>query len=67
MQMAVAEAIEFPSIPTKVTYNEYIEIAKFYSTDKSSVFINGILDKIFQHLKDTNKIVKQGRGLIGEE
>jgi transcription antitermination protein NusB len=66
MQMAVAEAIEFPSIPTKVTYNEYIEIAKFYSTDKSSQFINGILDKIFQHLKDTNKIVKQGRGLIGE-
>lgn len=66
MQMAVAEAIEFPSIPTKVTFNEYLEIAKYYSTSKSSLFINGVLDKIFQHLKDTNRIVKQGRGLIGE-
>lgn len=66
MQMAISEAIEFPSIPTKVTLNEYIEIAKYYSTEKSSVFINGILDKTFQSLKDEKRIRKTGRGLIGE-
>ncbi len=66
MQMAITEAIEFPSIPTKVTLNEYIEIAKYYSTEKSSVFINGILDKTFQTLKTEKKIIKTGRGLIGE-
>jgi N utilization substance protein B len=64
--MAITEAIAFPSIPTRVTINEYLEIAKFYSTEKSSVFINGLLDKIFKYLKETNKIVKTGRGLIGE-
>lgn len=64
--MAITEATSFPSIPTRVTLNEYLEIAKFYSTEKSSVFINGLLDKIFKHLKDENKIVKTGRGLIGE-
>jgi transcription antitermination protein NusB len=66
MQMAITEAIEFKSIPTKVTFNEYLELSKFYSTAKSNVFINGILDKVFEHLKKTNQIVKQGRGLIGE-
>ena len=66
MQMAIAEGIEFPSIPTKVTLNEYLELAKFYSTAKSNIFINGILDKIFQYLKEQNKIKKTGRGLIGE-
>ncbi len=66
MQMAITEVIEFPSIPTKVTLNEYIEIAKYYSTEKSSVFINGILDKTFQHLKTEKIIKKTGRGLIGE-
>jgi N utilization substance protein B len=50
----------------RVTINEYLEIAKFYSTEKSSVFINGLLDKIFKYLKDNQKIVKSGRGLIGE-
>ncbi|HLO60261.1 MAG TPA: transcription antitermination factor NusB [Bacteroidales bacterium] len=64
--MAITEAVAFPSIPTRVTINEYLEIAKFYSTEKSSVFINGLLDKIFKHLKDNQKIVKTGRGLIGE-
>jgi N utilization substance protein B len=64
--MAITEAVSFPSIPTRVTINEYLEIAKFYSTEKSSVFINGLLDKIFKHLKDNQKIVKTGRGLIGE-
>jgi N utilization substance protein B len=66
MQMAIAEGIHFPSIPTKVSLNEYIEISKFYSTDKSSHFINGVLDKIYNHLKAENKIRKTGRGLIGE-
>jgi transcription antitermination protein NusB len=66
MQMAIAEAIEFDSIPVKVTLNEYLELSKYYSTDKSSVFINGILDKVFDELKSSNQILKHGRGLIGE-
>ena len=67
MKMAITEMIEFPSIPTKVTLDEYIEIAKFYSTDKSNIFINGILDKVITQLKAENRIQKQGRGLIGEK
>lgn len=67
LEMAIAEATEFVSIPVKVTMNEYIEISKFYSTKRSNVFINGILDKILNHLKKTNQIIKQGRGLMGEE
>jgi len=66
LEMAISEAIEFPFIPTKVTINEYLEIAKSYSTEKSRIFINGLLDKIFKHLKQTDKIRKTGRGLIGE-
>jgi N utilization substance protein B len=66
LEMAITEAVAFPSIPTRVTINEYLEIAKFYSTEKSSVFINGVLDKIFKHLKEEKRIVKMGRGLIGE-
>ena len=66
MQMAISEAIHFPSIPAKVTLNEYIEISKYYSTEKSSYFINGILDKIFILLRSDDKIKKTGRGLIGE-
>lgn len=64
MKMAVAEVRTFPSIPTKVTLNEYIEISKFYSTPKSNTFINGILDNIFIDLKEGGKIKKVGRGLI---
>ncbi len=66
MQMAISEAINFPSIPSKVTLNEYIEISKYYSTEKSSYFINGILDKVFMLLRTDEKIKKTGRGLIGE-
>jgi N utilization substance protein B len=66
MQMAIAEAIEFSSIPVKVTLNEYLELAKYYSTDKSSIFLNGILDKVFSQLKEQDVIKKTGRGLIGE-
>lgn len=64
MRMALAEIMEFPSIPIKVSLNEYIEIAKDYSTSNSNTFINGILDNIVKHLKKENKIVKTGRGLI---
>ena len=64
MKMALAEAKTFESIPVKVTLNEFIEISKFYSTPKSSKFINGILDKSFQELKSEGIIVKSGRGLI---
>jgi len=66
MQLAVAEFLYFPSIPTKVSLNEYIELSKFYSTDKSRNFINGILDKTLKDLKKTGKVNKLGRGLIGE-
>ena len=66
MQMAITELIAFPSIPTKVTLNEYLEISKFYSTSKSNIFINGVLDKIVSQLKEEKKIQKKGRGLIGE-
>jgi N utilization substance protein B len=67
MEIALTEMIEFPGIPVKVTLNEYIEIAKHYSTPKSGLFINGILDKIVTNLKSEGKIVKQGRGLMGDE
>jgi N utilization substance protein B len=67
MQLALAEILYFPSIPTKVTLNEYIEMAKYYSTEKSRTFINGILDKSLKDLKQSHKVLKTGRGLIGEE
>jgi len=64
MKMALTEAREFSQIPVKVTLNEYIEIAKYYSTPKSSNFINGVLDKVFEEMKTDGKIKKLGRGLI---
>ncbi len=66
MQLAITEFLYFPSIPTKVSLNEYIELSKFYSTEKSRNFINGILDKTLKDLKRSDKVVKTGRGLIGE-
>ncbi|HSH52488.1 MAG TPA: transcription antitermination factor NusB [Bacteroidales bacterium] len=66
MVLAISELIEFNEIPIKVTLDEYIEIAKFYSTQKSNVFINGVLDKIVADLKKEGRIKKSGRGLIGE-
>jgi len=66
MVMAITEMVEFPEIPIKVTLNEYIELAKYYSTNKSNEFINGILDKIIVELKEDKKIIKTGRGLIGD-
>jgi N utilization substance protein B len=62
--MAICEFLKFPSIPVKVTINEYLEIAKEYSTPKSSLFINGILDNLVKEFQNENKIQKTGRGLI---
>ncbi len=64
MRMAITELIHFSSIPVKVTINEYLEISKEFSTPKSNLFINGILDKIYADLKDSGKIRKTGRGLL---
>lgn len=64
IKMALAEFIHFPSIPTKVTLNEYVEISKMYSTDKSRDFINGILDRLLKKLQNQGVIKKEGRGLI---
>ena len=64
LKMAICEFVHFPSIPEKVTINEYLEIAKEYSTPKSSIFINGILDKLVKEYKTTGKIQKVGRGLL---
>ncbi len=61
---AIAEAEDFPSIPLRVTMNEYIDIAKCYSTESSGGFINGILDRIIARLTDEGKIVKSGKGLL---
>ena len=64
MEMAITEMLNFRSIPIKVTINEYIELAKNYSTPKSKQFINGILDGISKELSENGKIRKSGRGLI---
>jgi N utilization substance protein B len=64
MKMAIAEAKTMESIPLKVTLNEYIELAKYYSTPKSNGFINGVLDQLFAKLNDEKGIKKVGRGLI---
>ncbi len=64
IKMAICEFLKFPSIPTKVTINEYLEIAKEYSTPKSSIFINGILDNLVKDFQSTDRIKKIGRGLL---
>ncbi|MCB9345287.1 MAG: transcription antitermination factor NusB [Lewinellaceae bacterium] len=63
LKMALCELLHFPTIPTKVTLNEFVEISKTYSTDKSKEFINGILDRLMKELLDKGRIVKEGRGL----
>lgn len=65
MKMALCEFLNISSVPTRVTMNEYIEISKEYSTPKSKVFINGILDKLLAELKAQKKVRKIGKGLIG--
>ncbi|ELR70700.1 Transcription termination protein NusB [Fulvivirga imtechensis AK7] len=64
LEMAICEMINFPSIPVKVTINEYIEVAKRYSTPKSKTFINGVLDVIAEELTSSGTVKKSGRGLI---
>ena len=64
MHMAICEMLNFEEIPVKVTINEYLELAKTYSTPKSSKFINGILDSLYNDFKSSGHIIKRGRGLI---
>ena len=64
IKMAMAELLFFPTIPAKVTMNEYIEISKDYSTPKSNIFINGILDKTIRDFEESGRLNKSGRGLI---
>jgi transcription antitermination protein NusB len=61
---AVSEIVKLPSIPVKVTFNEYIELAKLFGSEKSGSFINGILDKIIKYMAENNLFKKTGRGLI---
>ena len=64
LKMAICEFLKFPSIPVKVTINEYLEVAKEYSTPKSSIFINGILDSLVKEYQANNTLLKTGRGLM---
>ena len=64
MKMAICEFLNFPSIPVRVTINEYIEISKDYSTNKSSYFINGVLDKISKEFSKDKRLQKNSRGLL---
>lgn len=64
LKMGICEFLKFPSIPVKVTINEYLEIAKEYSTPKSSIFINGILDNLVKEFTESNRLHKTGRGLL---
>ncbi|WP_375251995.1 transcription antitermination factor NusB [Dokdonia donghaensis] len=63
IKMALCEFLKFPTIPVKVTINEYLEISKEYSTPKSSIFINGILDKLVKQYEREKRLKKEGRGL----
>lgn len=64
IKMAVCELIDFPTIPTKVTINEYVDLSKMYSTDKSREFVNGILDRMMKKFKEDGTVKKEGRGLL---
>jgi N utilization substance protein B len=64
LKMAICEFLRFPSIPVKVTINEYLEIAKEYATPKSSIFINGVLDNLVKDFQKADKLKKTGRGLM---
>lgn len=64
MKMAITELLHFSSIPVKVTLNEFIEISKMYSTPKSKIFINGILDKLVADFRNEKRLAKSGRGLM---
>jgi len=62
--MGLAEAVTFPTIPVKVTMNEYVEISKFFGTPKSRSFVNGLLDRLVQQMVNEGKVVKEGKGLL---
>ena len=62
--MGLAETVTFPTIPVKVTMNEYVEISKFYGTPKSRSFVNGLLDRLVQTLVNEGQVVKSGKGLV---
>ena len=62
--MGLAEAVSFPTIPVKVTLNEYVELAKFYGTPKSRAFVNGLLDRLIQKLEAEGAVAKEGKGLL---
>jgi N utilization substance protein B len=62
--MGLAEAVSFPTIPVKVTMNEYVEISKFYGTPKSRSFVNGLLDRLMQVMANDGQICKEGKGLL---
>lgn len=64
IKMSLCEFLNFPTIPTKVTLNEYVDIAKMYSTDKSKEFVNGLLDRLMKQLQEAGQIEKEGRGLV---
>ena len=64
MKMAIVEFLHFNSIPVKVSLNEYIDISKLFSTPKSKIFINGVLDKLLKDFNDKKMIKKRGRGLM---
>jgi N utilization substance protein B len=64
MKMALTELLHFKSVPVKVTLNEYIDLSKWYSSPKSKVFVNGVLDKLVIELKEKGKLIKMGRGLL---
>jgi len=63
LKMGISEFLYFPSIPVRATINEYLEVSKEYSTPKSSIFINGILDKLVKEFTSANKLNKNARGL----
>ena len=62
--MGLAEVVTFPTIPVKVTMNEYVEISKYYGTPKSRSFVNGLLDKLVAKLNEDGQIKKEGKGLL---
>lgn len=66
LRMGMAELLFFPEIPPRATINEAIDIAKLYSTEKSGMFVNGILDAAVERLRTSGRLTKSGRGLIGD-
>ena len=64
LKMAIVELQEMETVPVKVTLNEYIELAKYFSTSKSKTFVNGVLDRLIREFREEGKIKKVGRGLV---